>query len=558
MRGPLPRLLALPLTAALLLLPAVPAVADDADDDSTIPTTPVPEHEGEAPASKENDPAPTARAIGAAGTALGALRLLPESQDTETILPGFSDELGKQAALEAGISLSSAKVDSEAYLSYERSVAEACPGGIAIGGDAPRLPGCVSQNALPDNEEATTTGLDTPENPLLNIGLLDGTAHARWDPEEGACVEPIADSSESLASLSLLPEIPSMGDITELSGSSDELAGALDNTGPLETLGGLLPGKTGDDDTGGLLNMPNTMSTRSNVRLVDIPDSDNKAVQSTSTLQLADVHLLEGTPLGINIKVVSQPTLTVTSTGDPETSTVDYEAPVLDVYQNGEKQFSLDADNPTESIDVGLPSNPAKLAESMDLPTAADLKDVPVVGGLAETVDDGVRALDNDDQGMVLDLLAIKLSIADLDVDKTSKEEPFDGYQLGASAHMMNVDILPTDRLADILPPDLGDELPASLAQVAFGEQVARAYAPDEGVVCGTSGGGPPGEDSGGGGESPGTPDQLAQTSAAYASVPIFWTGTGLLLAGVVMVSALPNRRNTVRSGPKPSPRPRE
>src|SRR5699024_8073138 len=174
MRGPLPRLLALPLTTAVLLLPAVPALADD--DESTIPTTPIPESKGEAPASTENGPTPTARAIGAAGTALGALRLLPESQDTDTILPGFSDELGKQAALEAGISLSSAKVDSEAYLSYERSVAEACPGGIAIGGDAPRLPGCVSQNALPDNEEATTTGLDTPENPLLNIGLLDGTA----------------------------------------------------------------------------------------------------------------------------------------------------------------------------------------------------------------------------------------------------------------------------------------------------------------------------------------------------------------------------------------------
>ena len=556
MRGPLPRLLALPLTTAVLLLPAVPALADD---ESTIPTTPIPESEGEAPASTENGPTPTAHAVGAAGTALGVLRLLPKSQDTETIMPGFSDQLGKQAAFEAGISLTSAKANSEAYLSYERSVAQACPGGIAIAGDSPRTPGCVSQTALPDNTDPTSARLDLPDNPLLDVGLLDGEAHARWDPEVGACVEPLADSSESLASLSLLPAIPSMSKISDLADSGGKLSSALANMGPLSTLGGLLPGKgtPQGSDTNGLISLPNTMSTRSNVSLVDMPDSDHKAVRSTSTLQLADVHLFEGTPFGINIKVVSQPTLTVTSTGDPETSTVDYEAPVLEVYRNGEQKFTLDAEHPTESIGVGAPKNPAKLADAMGLPSARHLKDVPVIGGLAETVNDGVQALSGDEQGMVLDLFAIKLSIADLDVSKNAKDKPFDGYQIGATARMMNIDILPTEKLTDILPDSMADKVPASLAQVAFGEQVARSYAPQGGVVCGTTGAGGSGEPGGGGG-SAGTPDKLARTSAAYASVPIFWSGTGILLMGVVMVAAIPARRNTIRSGPTPSPRPRK
>src|SRR5699024_2627557 len=175
---------------------------------------------------------------------------------------------------------------------------------------------------------------------------------------------------------------------------------------------------------------------------------------------------------------------------------------------------------------------------------------------LAETVNDGVQALSGDEQGMVLYLIAIKLSIADLDVSKNAKDKPFDGYQVGATARMMNIDILPTEKLTDILPDSRADKVPASRAQVAFCEPVARSYAAQGGVVCGTTGAGGSGEPGGGGG-SAGPPDKLARTSAAYASVPIFWSGTGILLMGVVMVAAIPARRNTIRSGPTPSPRPR-
>ena len=558
MRGQLPRLLALPLTAVVLLLPVAPALAQQ--DEPTYPTTPVPETKGEAPASAPIGPQPLGHAVGAAGTALGIARLLPKSQQTDTILPGFGEKLGKQALFEAGMILTSARANSEAYLSYERSIAQACPGGIAVKGDAPQAPGCVTQTALPDNSEPRTAGYNAPSNPLIDVGAVNGRAHARWSPTLGPCVGTIADASESLASLSLLPEIPSMGRIEQLTQVSDQLRDALGNIGPLQTLGGLLPGSDaeaqGADSAGGLISLPNTMSTRSTVRLVDIPDSENKAVQSISTLQLADVHLFAGTPLEITVKVVSQPTLTVTSTGNPKTSSVDYNAPVLAVYRGGEEQFTLDASNPSESIGMGIPTDPGQLAGALGM-APDQLKDAPVIGGLIETTQDNATALAGDAQGFVLDLFAIKLSIANPDVEKRQKTKPFTGHQIGASARMMNIEILPTEKLTSMLPEGAQDRVPPSLAQVGFGEQIARAYAPEGGVVCGTTTPAQPPE----GGAAPGVPDELARTSAAYATVPLFWSGTGLLLAGVIMVSALPGRRRpdpAAANTPKPSPYPRK
>ena len=56
----------------------------------------------------------------------------------------------------------------------------------------------------------------------------------------------------------------------------------------------------------------------------------------------------------------------------------------------------------------------------------------------------------------------------------------------------------------------------------------------------------------------------LAYTGGAYDTVPLFWTGTAMLLLGVVMVAAIPGGRRrplvvAVEEKPfKPSPRPRE
>ena len=150
MRSSLPRTLALPLTAAVLVLSAVPAMAQ-----TTIPTTPIPQPNdpGQAPITQPPNPAPLGHAVGDAGTGLGVLRLLPNAVTTNAILPGVGEQLPKQAALEAGMGLASAQANSESYLSYERSVAQSSPFGISIAGNSPQAPGTLVQTALPDNPE---------------------------------------------------------------------------------------------------------------------------------------------------------------------------------------------------------------------------------------------------------------------------------------------------------------------------------------------------------------------------------------------------------------------
>ncbi|WP_199431567.1 hypothetical protein [Qaidamihabitans albus] len=547
MRRRLPRSLALPVTAAVLVLSATPAVGQ------TIPTTPTPQpaDPGQAPLSSPPNPVPNGKAVGEAGTALGMIRLLPNAVPTSAILKEMEEELPKQSALEAGMGLSSAQANSEAYLSYERSIAQSSPFGVSVGGNAPQAPGSLVQTALPDNPEPVTTGFNAPENPLLNVGLLNGRAHARWSPTEGPCVGTIADASTELASLSLLNVVPTMPDLgipdLELPGGA-ALADGFAPAKGLASLGGLLEGggKTNADGTNSVLSMPNTLSSRSIVRLVDIPGTDRKAVESTSTLQAADIKILKGTPLELTIKVASQPTLRVTSTGDEATSKVEYTAPVLTVERGGEVLYTLDAANPTADVPIGLPLD--GLTERF-----GPLQDVPVVGGLVATVNQGVQRV-GETAGTVLDLGVLKLSIAGLDEKHMAMTDPFKGHQLGASARLLNLQILPTEALKKALPAEAADRLPSSLAQLSLGEQVARAYAPEGGVECGftTPPAGPPA-----GGEQPGAPKELAYTSAAYSAVPMFWTGTAMLLIGVVLVAALPGRRKEQATPVKPSPHPR-
>ncbi|MFC4002547.1 hypothetical protein ACFS2C_03530 [Prauserella oleivorans] len=553
MRRRLPRAVALPITAAVLVMAATPAAGQ------TIPTTPTPEpaDPGQPPISAPL--VPKGKAIGEAGTALGMVRLLPESVPTSAILPGAGEVQPKQSALEGGFGLSSAQADSESYLTYERSIASASPAGISIAGHSPSTPGSVTQTALPDNPEPVSSGINAPDNPLLNISALNGTAHARWSETLGPCVGTIADATTSTASLSLLNVVPTMPDLSQLTKASEELRNALSDMGSLPSLGGLLSGvqqnnaKPKADGTGALLSAPNTLSTRSTVRLVDIPGSERKAVESVSTMQVADINILKGTPLGLTVKVVSQPTLRVVSTGDEKTSTVEYTAPVLAVERNGKELFRLDAANPTADIPVGVP-----LPDLQQVPGFQQVKDAPVIGGAAELVTGGIKQLTGAAAQRVLDLGVLRLGIAELDKKGSVQTEPFQGYQIGASARLFDLQILPTKALKDALPAEAAEKLPSSLAQVSLGEQVARAYAPEGGVDCSApekpAAPAPPA----GGEQPPAGPDKLAQTSGAYSAVPMFWTGTAMLLIGVVLVAGIPTRRRPEPATLKPSPRPRE
>jgi len=452
------RSLSVPLAGLLLALVAAPAFAQP-------PTTPVPgpRDPNQPPASAPNGPQPLAHAVGDAGTGLGIVRLGPQGVPTSTILPGLGDQLPKQSVTEFGLGLASAQVNTEAYLSTERVVTQANPFGFAVAGRSPQTPGTLVQTAIPDNPQPTNGGLPIPETPLAKVGLLNGSVHARWDEKLGPCVSPLATARTSLAGLQVLSAVPAE----------------------------VLPAKTS------LVSIPDTFEASSVVRLVDLPGSKNKAVESTSTMRAASIELAGG----IKIDVATPPTLTVTATGDEATSKVTYSAPVLKVSQNGKELGTLDAAHPV-----------------LDIP-------------------------------LLLDLAVVKLQIAGLSEKKASfTGNGFSGFQLGATARMLDVQLLPTDKLK--LP-----NLPAALAQISLGEQIVRGAAPRGGVVCGTSQ--PPQttvpEQPGGQAAPPKKAPPLAYTNAAYQSIPLFWTGTGLLLAGVVLVAALPVRGRSRGRSPEVS-----
>ncbi len=373
---------------------------------------------------------------------------------------------------------------------------------------------------------------------LASVGALTGSAHARWSEQAGPCVGDIATASTSLASLSALtaiPALPSQLDLTGLLQPTRQLpdpamlVDALKNlAAPLSRLGGLLSGTPGGAATGALVSLPDALSAHASVSLVDAPGVAGKAVRSTSTLQVGGIRLLAGSPMELRVDVVSAPTLTVTATGDEATSSVSYQAPVLRVSQGGRELGTLDANKSTMDI-------PVKVLPGTDFR-------LPAVG---ELLPDGTELT----AGLsTIDIGVLRLRTGGPAEKKSVLAEPFTGFQLGATARLLDLQLLPTDRLA--LP-----NLPAALVQVALGEQIARAAAPAGGVRCAAAA--PPADQppapAGGGAPTP----PLARTSAATGVVPLFWAGTAALFAGVVLVAATPPRRGRATRGTPESTRPR-
>ena len=407
------------------------------------PTTPrpSPENPGQPPESvPTNQPGPV---VADAGTGIGLIRILPKTVPTDSIIkdPDFEKKLPKQALAELGMGLATAQTNSDAYLAHEQAIADADPVGFSFMGQAPRSPLGLSQTSVPDHAAPTAGGLRPPPSPLdgvVKLGAMEGSAHARWDDVLGPCVEPIADARTSLAGASVLDALPS------------------------------LPGS--------LLDVPNALEAHSTVRLVDVPGQRGKAVQSTSTMQLASASLFSGTPQELRIDVVSRPRLTATSTGDPSTSTVAYQAPVLRVSRGGAELGVIDAAKP--QLDV--PFNPG-----------------------------------------ALDLGVLRMSIGQLRQDVV-------GSEVRSAARMFDLHVLPADKIG----------VATSLAQISFGEQIARAGAPAGGVICEAAAPPAPAPIADG----PKAPP-LAVTDGAYYAIPLFWTGTGLLLLGSILVAAVPRRR---------------
>lgn len=471
---------AVSLVAAGFLPPA--AVAQDSPPSTP---TPAPAKPGQPPAANPPDtPGPV---VGQAGTMIGILRVLPDTVPGDSIVedPEFDEQLPKQSVAEVGLGRAVAQVDSETFFAHERSTAEASPIGASLFGGTPPLPvpGSVSQTALPDHAEPETKGLEPPDNPgdrLLDLTGPTGRVQARWDEQRGPCVSPLSDARTSLAGASAINALPTG------QGQDGE-----------ELLGGLLDGQQpSSDGNGSLAALPNLSSARSTVELVDDGPQPGKAVRSTSELQLSSLRLFPGTPLEVRIEVAANPELSVTSTGDPKTSFVDYEAPVLRVMRGNEELGRLNVHDPVLEMPIGTEQNGKP----------------------------------------PLDLGVLRMSLGELHHRPTD-----DGVR--ASASLFDLDVL---RGAPI-----GQE--GSLARLTIGEQAVHAGAPAGGVRCAGSASNT-GRDDDGGGAAPvepagtgpaghaGSAGPLAETGA-YHAVPLFWAGAGLLLAGSILVGALPRRR---------------
>ncbi|MBE9374160.1 hypothetical protein IQ251_06830 [Saccharopolyspora sp. HNM0983] len=476
------------VSLAVAGLAAPVAVAQDSPPSTPIPGPADPEQ----PPASQPTPAP-GPVVGDAGTLIGALRILPGTVPTDTIVddPEFEEQLPKQSVAEFGLGRAIAQVNSTAFFAHERSIAESSPFGVSLFGKTPEAPGsgALAQNALPDRPEPKTSGLEPPETPgdrLLNLAGPSGRVHARWDEQRGPCVSPLSDAQTSLGGAAAVNALPE---------------GEGEN-GPQgeELLGGLLDGQeTSPDGAGSLANLPGNSTARSTVELVDAGPQPGKALRSTSTLQLSSMRVFPGTPEELQVDVVAGPRLTATSTGDPETSTVEYENPVLRVLRGGEEIGRLDADNPT-----------------LDLP----------IGG------------NQDDGPPPLNLGVVRMSMGEL------RQDVVDG-ETRAQASLFDLDVLRGEPIG----------LDGSLARLTFGEQAVRAGAPQGGVRCddpapttGGDAGAAPAEPAGADPADtqpagyPGAAGPLAVTSA-YHTVPLFWAGAGLLLTGSILVAALPRHR---------------
>lgn len=504
------------------------------------------------PASAAQEPVDAGHAVGHAGSAAVMLRLLPGSIPKSSVLPELAELTTDERPFDAGYGLATAQLNTNAALPYERSIAQATPEGSVLGDIETPTGSTLIQTAAPDNAEPTTERLSAPESaadPLVDVGDTTASVHARWDADSGPCTDTAARAStdtDGFAAGNAIPTVPDIG-FTDLPIPDGDRAVRFRPDGGLGTLGGLLSGaQPSDDGDGTLVHVPDGFDTTSEVSVVDA-ESGGKAVRSTSTVETTTVELLPGSPLGMTATVRRGSTLAVTETGDEQTSEVDFDAATITVERGGKKLFTLDEENPTKDLPIGVPK-PALYQRT----GKANLASVPIVAGAAQTAKGTRFALTGPARGAVTDLFVLRLSVGGLNQTSAETEHPIEGTEFAASARLLDVQLLPTRALADALASDSADvaglpyEVPSTLAQYSLGEQTAGALVAPGGVECATLTG------TGQGGEA--VPASVNVSSSAAASMPLLWAGAIALLIGVGLL-AIPFRQ---AARPKPSPTPRD
>jgi hypothetical protein len=470
-----------------------------------------------APASAQTAaPSPTPAAADA-GAALFTVRALPGAS-----LPGVTGT----GLLTGAIATTVVTADSTKPAG-QQSTATAAPFALTLAGQSPTPPTTASQTASPDHATPTTTGFTIPAQlaPLLSGGVLQGSAQARYSDTVGFCVDPISTATTSLANLSAVNVLPALSLPTTGTGDPTAALGSLTGllTGAQSGFGGLAGLLTGQSSgTTSVVKVPDTASATSTTKLVDVAGQAGKGIQASSGVQLGNIQLLPGTPLGVTVNVIKAPTLTATSTGDPATSGVTYTAPVVEITQaDGTVIQKLAAvDDPSTTADETQFSIPLQ---------------IPVLGSAVDQATGAIRNLD-------LGLLTVKYG--------QFTEAPANGASVGGSASLLDVAVLPTTTLTSLLGSALpAGTVPDSLLQLGVGEQTARASVGAGGIDCSTPA--PPAAVTpppAPGAPQASGPPPLAYTSGAYSAIPLMWTGSALLILGALIVAALPRRRRVTSS----------
>lgn len=170
----------------------------------------------------------------------------------------------------------------------------------------------VYQEAPPSNDAPATGG-----GPRLDLGVARAevaptSAHARW--------------SESMR----------CADATGVAGTS---SAAMVDAAVLPSLGGR-----------SLVWLPDALSSQSEAGLTE--QDGTVASYSTATVSLSEIRLFAGSSSEITVKVISRPSLTVSTTGAPDGTQVRYDSPVLEISGPGIDRQRLDA--PGTHLDLVL------------------------------------------------------------------------------------------------------------------------------------------------------------------------------------------------------------
>ena len=365
----------------------------------------------------------------------------------------------------------------------------ALPAGIGLGQT-------VRQTAPPTNPAPTVA-----TGPTLDLGVLRGqlgtaSAHASWDEAMrcGATTGPAGTATASAADLAVLPA----------------------------------PGGRA------LAALPGNLASSSRTELVE--QAGMTAARATATASLADLRLFAGSGSELSVKVVSEPVLTATASGQPDGTGVRYQAPVLEISGPGIGSHRLDA--PGASLDLALPPGsaatglpalggdplaalPAAARELAGLRSGPGPADRPLeLAGLPELPATGelpvLGELVGDLTAVTGDLTVLRLSIGEL-------EQRVDGGSVSASAASLRVQLLAWDgdRLTEQRPA-------TAVLDLAIGLLSATATAPAQPAAEPPPAGGCGGCGAGGGLPVTGSPVQLLAGAGAVLIV----AGGLLWLAG--------------------------